>query len=187
MFLAIKLRLYRRTSPVTLVSWVCLTSSIIRPLRVCPSSLRPPASVPGSFVTLRPPVVGREERGTNDTKAGWTEDDRQRETEGSSPVTLRSRSLHLHCSRSPSTFLGHLSTSVAGGTPYSEPETLRNPPNPPNLHLIPPLSSPVLSLRSFTERSTEGMSGELGGLILFSPHIRSALVSLAPGGVRVAD
>ena len=39
---------------------------------------------------------------------------------------------------SRSTFLGHLSTSVAGGTPYSEPETLRNPPNPPNLHLIHP-------------------------------------------------
>lgn len=117
----------------------------LRPLYRAPSS--------PSVLLSSDEASGREERGTNDTKAGWTEDDRQRETEGSSPVTLRSRSLHLHCSRSPSTFLGHLSTSVAGGTPYSEPETLRNPPNPPNLHLIPPLSSPVLSLRSFTERS----------------------------------
>lgn len=65
---------------------------------------------------------------------------------------------------SRSTFLGHLSTSVAGGTPYSEPETLRNPPNPPNLHLIHPTlphSSGSRHLRSPTGRGT----GEWEGMI----------------------
>lgn len=45
----------------------------LRPLYRAPSS--------PSVLLSSDEASGREERGTNDTKAGWTEDDRQRETE----------------------------------------------------------------------------------------------------------